>query len=155
MFKSVNSYICIAILLSLSLELFNLKSSRKLPTTKLKEEIMPEDRSNKVSCNNYRCEIELTLEVIGGKWKALILWELGNHGVIRFNEFQRYITEISQKMLTQQLRYLEKNKLITRKIYPVVPPMVEYSLTELGKKLIPILKEMDVWGKDYIFERDK
>lgn len=116
---------------------------------------MPEDRLNKVSCSNYRCEIELTLEIIGGKWKALILWELGNHEVIRFNEFQKHIPEITQKMLTQQLRNLEKNKLISRKIYPVVPPMVEYSLTGLGKKLMPILNEMDIWGKEYIAEREE
>ena len=111
---------------------------------------MPEDRLNKISCSNYKCEIELTLEIISGKWKALILWNLGNYGIIRFNEFKRRIPEITQKMLTQQLRDLENNKLISRKIYPQVPPMVEYSLTELGENLIPILEEMDKWGKNYI-----
>jgi DNA-binding HxlR family transcriptional regulator len=111
---------------------------------------MPEDRLNKISCSNYKCEIELTLEIISGKWKALILWNLGNYGTIRFNEFKRRIPGITQKMLTQQLRDLENNKLLTRKIYPQVPPMVEYSLTELGENLMPILEEMDKWGKDYI-----
>lgn len=111
---------------------------------------MPEDRLNKISCSNYKCEIELTLEIISGKWKALILWNLGNYGTIRFNEFKKRIPGITQKMLTQQLRDLEKNKLLSRKVYPQVPPMVEYSLTELGIKLIPILEEMDKWGKDYI-----
>lgn len=111
---------------------------------------MPEDRLNKISCSNYKCEIELTLEIISGKWKALILWNLGNYGIIRFNEFKRRIPEITQKMLTQQLRDLENNKLISRKVYPQVPPMVEYSLTELGENLIPILEEMDKWGKNYI-----
>ncbi len=111
---------------------------------------MPEDRRNKISCSNYKCEIELTLEIISGKWKALILWNLGNYGIIRFNEFKRRIPGITQKMLTQQLRDLENNKLVSRKVYPQVPPMVEYSLTELGERLIPILEEMDKWGKDYI-----
>ena len=110
---------------------------------------MPADRTNKVSCHNYRCEIEVTLEVIGGKWKSLIIWTLGLHDVIRFNEFKTLIPEISQKMLTQQLRDLEKNKLVSRKIYNQVPPMVEYSLTDMGKKLLPILKEMDTMGKRF------
>lgn len=111
---------------------------------------MPVDRTNKVSCHNYRCEIEVTLEVIGGKWKSLIIWTLGIHNVIRFNQFKHFIPEISQKMLTQQLRDLEKNKLVSRKIYNQVPPMVEYSLTETGQKLIPILTEMDNWGKEFV-----
>lgn len=111
---------------------------------------MPADRTNKVSCHNYRCEIEVTLEVISGKWKSLIIWTLGLHNVIRFNEFKNIIPEISQKMLTQQLRDLEKNKLVHRKIYNQVPPMVEYSLTDMGKKLLPILKEMDLWGKEFV-----
>ncbi|MEG1483532.1 winged helix-turn-helix transcriptional regulator [Clostridium sp.] len=111
---------------------------------------MPEDRTNKISCHNYRCEIEITLEVIGGKWKSLIIWTLGLHEIIRFNEFKHLIPEISQKMLTQQLRDLEKNKLVNRKIYNQVPPMVEYSLTEMGKKLLPILNDMDKWGKDFV-----
>lgn len=111
---------------------------------------MPADRNNKVSCHNYRCEIEVTLEVIGGKWKSLIIWTLGLHDVIRFNEFKNLIPEISQKMLTQQLRDLEKNNLVHREVYNQVPPMVEYSLTDMGKKLLPILKEMDLWGKEFV-----
>lgn len=118
---------------------------------------MPEDRKNKVSCSNYRCEIEVTLEVIGGKWKSLILWNLGEHGVIRFNEFKRIIPDISQKMLSQQLRDLESNKLVERKVYNQVPPMVEYSLAEMGQKLMPILKEMDIWGKEFVdkYKKDR
>jgi DNA-binding HxlR family transcriptional regulator len=111
---------------------------------------MPEDRQNKVSCSNYRCEIEITLEVISGKWKSLIMWHLGQEDVIRFNEFRRRIPDISQKMLTQQLRNLEEAGLVDRKIYQQVPPMVEYSLTDMGKELIPILDAMDVWGKKYV-----
>ena len=111
---------------------------------------MPKDRTNKVSCNNYRCEIEITLELISGKWKALLLWHLGNHKAIRFNEFRKIIPEITQKILTQQLRSLEEDGLIKRKVYNQVPPMVEYSLSEYGKNLMPILEEMDKWGKDYV-----
>ena len=111
---------------------------------------MPEDRLNKVSCSNYRCEIEVTLEILSGKWKSLILWNLHNHETIRFNEFKRLIPEITQKMLTQQLRDLAKNGLIEKKIYPQVPPMVEYFLTPLGKELIPILDAMDQWGKHFV-----
>jgi len=111
---------------------------------------MPKDRTNKVSCSNYRCEIEITLELISGKWKALILWNLGNHEIIRFNEFRRIIPEITQKMLTQQLRSLEENRLVNRKIYNQIPPMVEYSLSEEGRELMPILEQMDKWGKNYV-----
>ena len=116
---------------------------------------MPKDRTNKVSCSNYRCEIEVTLELISGKWKSLILWNLGNHEVIRFNEFRRITPEITQKMLTQQLRSLEADGLINRKVYNQVPPMVEYSLTEEGKKLMPILEQMDEWGKKYVDNYEK
>lgn len=111
---------------------------------------MPKDRTNKVSCSNYRCEIEVTLEIISGKWKALLMWNLGNEGVIRFNEFRRLIPGITQKMLTQQLRALEEDGLINRKVYNQVPPMVEYSLTEEGQELIPILELMDGWGKKHV-----
>ena len=115
-------------------------------------DFLPADRTNKVSCNHYRCEIEVTLEVIGGKWKSLILWNLGIHKVIRYNEFRTIIPDISQKMLTQQLRFLEKNLLINRKVYNQIPPMVEYSLTDLGERLLPILNQMDIWGKEFVNE---
>jgi len=111
---------------------------------------MPKNRTNKVSCSNYRCEIEVTLEIISGKWKALILWNLGIHEIIRFNEFRRIIPEITQKMLTQQLRTLEDDGLLNRKVFNQIPPMVEYSLSKEGKRLIPILEQMDKWGKNYV-----
>ncbi len=118
---------------------------------------MPKDRTHKVSCSSYRCEIEVTLEVISGKWKALLLWNLGNEEIIRFNEFRRIIPEISQKMLTQQLRSLEDDGLVIRTEYPQVPPMVEYSLSEMGLKLIPVLNAMDIWGKEFVdyYRNDK
>lgn len=111
---------------------------------------MPSERKNKVSCSNYRCEIELTMELISGKWKALLLWNLGLNETIRFNEFRRIIPEITQKMLTQQLRGLEEHNLVFRKVYNQVPPVVEYSLTDEGKKLLPILEAMDIFGKEYV-----
>lgn len=114
---------------------------------------MPEDRTNKVSCNNYRCEIELSLEIISGKWNALILWTLGTKGTKRFGELKKELNGVTQKMLTQQLRNLEKYNLIERTVYPEVPPVVEYSLTELGKTLMPVLESLDHWGKYFIEHR--
>ena len=111
---------------------------------------MPVYRTNKVSCSDYRCEIEITVELISGKWKALILWNLGNHEIIRFNEFRRIIPEITQKVLTDQLRALEEDGLVNRKVYNQVPPMVEYSLTGYGQRLMPILEQMDIWGKECV-----
>ncbi|WP_078429608.1 winged helix-turn-helix transcriptional regulator [Alkalihalobacterium alkalinitrilicum] len=96
------------------------------------------------------CEKELTLSVIGGKWKLIILWHLGNDGTKRFSELKKLVPNVTQKMLTNQLRELEEDQLITRKVYPEVPPRVEYSLTEHGESLIPILKMMYKWGKNYM-----
>jgi len=114
---------------------------------------MPEDRLNKVSCNNYRCEVEVFLEIVSGKWVSLILWELGHRGVLRFNELQKAIPGVTQKMLTQQLRFLEKNGIVIRTVYPEVPPVVEYTMTEMGKKIIPVFEMMDLWGKEYVDKR--
>lgn len=111
---------------------------------------MPDSRENKVSCSNYRCEIEVTLEILSGKWKALLIWNLHLHETIRYNEFRRLIPSITQKMLTQQLKDLEKYGIVSRKVYPSVPPMVEYRLTSLGQGLIPIMQSMDEWGKNYV-----
>ncbi|MDS0524288.1 helix-turn-helix transcriptional regulator [Clostridium sp. SHJSY1] len=111
---------------------------------------MPKNRLNKVSCSSYRCEIEVTLEVLSGKWKALIIWNLNIHKVIRYNEFKRLIPGITQKMLSQQLKDLERNGLVKRTVYHEVPPMVEYSLTKMAEDLIPILDAMDKWGKDFV-----
>lgn len=111
---------------------------------------MPKDRENKVSCQNFIYEMEVALEVVSGKWKAVIIWNLYEEEVIRFNEFLRIIPGITQKMLTQQLRNLEHANLINRKVYQTVPATVEYSLTPLGEELIPILKSLNSWGQKYI-----
>lgn len=98
---------------------------------------------------NYMCTFEITIDLIGGKWKPLIIWHLGNNGILRFNELKKTLPQITQKMLTQQLRELESDDLVSRKVYPQVPPKVEYTLTELGESIMPILKTMCIWGEDY------
>lgn len=96
------------------------------------------------------CEKELTLAIIGGKWKMLILWHLGKEGTKRFGELKALMPGITQRMLVNQLRELEAHLIVHREVYPVVPPRVEYSLTENGKSLLPILDAMYAWGKNYI-----
>ncbi|KIL42696.1 winged helix-turn-helix transcriptional regulator [Jeotgalibacillus soli] len=98
----------------------------------------------------FNCEKELTLSVIGGKWKMLILWHLGKEGTKRFGELKSLMPGITQRMLVNQLRELEEDLIVDRKVYPVVPPKVEYSLTEQGKTLMPILESMYNWGKNYM-----
>lgn len=97
----------------------------------------------------YRYPIDVTLELIGGKWKVAILYHLATE-TKRFSELKRQFTGITQKMLTQQLRELERDGLVNRKVYAEVPPRVEYSLTERGGSLIPVLNLMCQWGKDYL-----
>ena len=92
--------------------------------------------------------IEITLNLIGGKWKVLILWLLKDR-ILRFSELKRKIPKITQKMITNQLRELESDGLVHRKVYAQVPPKVEYSLTDLGKSFLPILKEMHKWGESF------
>lgn len=96
-----------------------------------------------------RCPVEVTLDMIGGKYKALILWHL-SAGPLRFSELRKKIAGATPKMLTQQLRELESDDLLHRKVFPVVPPKVEYSLTELGRSLMPLLKSMRDWGAGYM-----
>lgn len=96
----------------------------------------------------YHCPLEMTIDLIGGKWKVILLWNLSNQ-TLRFNEIRKIFPEATQKMLTQQLRDLEDNGLVSRKVYAQVPPKVEYSITEFGKSLMPILHEMNQWGTDY------
>lgn len=96
------------------------------------------------------CPIEETVKLIGHKWKVLILRNLHDDGIQRFNQLENGINGISQKMLTQQLRQMEADGLIIRKVYPEVPPRVEYSLSELGKSLKPVLDSMNIWGENYI-----
>lgn len=91
------------------------------------------------------CPVSITLNIIGGKWKLVILWHL-SQWTLRFSELEKCIPGITQKMLTQQLREMEKDKLISRKIYPEIPPRVEYSITEHGKSLHSVLESLEDWG---------
>lgn len=95
------------------------------------------------------CPVHATLELIGGKYKALILWALSD-GKLRFSQLRKKISNATPKMLTQQLRELEAHHLIHREVYPIIPPKVEYSLTETGKSLMPILTAMRDWGTQYL-----
>ena len=94
------------------------------------------------------CPVETTLTLIGDKWKVLILRDL-LPGTKRFGELKKSIGSVSQKVLTAQLRAMEENRLVHREVYAEVPPRVEYSLTELGKSLKPILDSMWAWGEGY------
>lgn len=96
-----------------------------------------------------KCAVGASIEVFGGKWKSIILYYLLNEGPIRFNELQRKVNGITQRMLTKQLKDLEQDGLIRRKAYPEVPPRVEYSLTTTGKTLEPILHLMRSWGEKH------
>ena len=98
----------------------------------------------------FHCTIEAAMCFIGGKYKPIILWHL-IEGVKRFNELQKLLPQATPRTLTMQLRELEYDGLIHREVYPVVPPKTEYSLTELGETLIPLVTELREWGK-YYFE---
>ena len=106
---------------------------------------------------HYNCPVEATLDVIGGKWKPLILWQLRAEK-LRFSGLQQSMQGISPKMLTKQLRELEADGLVLREAYPEIPPRVEYSLTEFGKTVLPVLDALCEWGNGYLcreYIRDK
>ena len=93
--------------------------------------------------------VHIAMSLIGGRWKGEILFQLMDHGMLRFAEMQRLIPGIRQKMLTRQLRALEHDGLVRRLVYPQVPPKVEYSLTDTGRTLQPVLAVLRDWGKDH------
>ena len=96
----------------------------------------------------YYCPVELAMDIIGGKWRAVILWYLMEN-TLRFYELKLVITSISERVLTRELRHLEKHRLIQRRVYPEVPPRVEYSLTDFGRKLVPLLEQVSGFGERY------
>jgi DNA-binding HxlR family transcriptional regulator len=100
------------------------------------------------------CPVEAALDLIDGKWKAVILYHLLND-TLRFNELRRRLSRITQRMLTRQLRELEANGLIHREIYAEMPPRVEYSLTALGRSLEPVVRMLWTWGNDYLAGRQR
>lgn len=108
---------------------------------------------SEINTNRYNCPVEATIELIGGKYKSVILWHLMGK-TLRYSEIHRLVSKATDKMLAQQLRELESSGLISRKVYPVVPPKTEYSLTDFGRTLVPILDAMCDWGADYLNARD-
>jgi len=106
-------------------------------------------KMKEIGGKSYRCFFELTLTVIGGKWKPIILYLLAREGIMRFSDLRREITGVTERMLSRQLRELEQDGLVNREVYKQVPPKVEYSLTKLGGSLIPILMSMREWGVAY------
>lgn len=99
------------------------------------------------------CEMEVTLKIIGGKYKPLIINFLIQNGTKRFHEILNYLPSISQKTLTKQLKELEQEGLISRTLYPQVPPKVEYAITEKGNSLQPLLESMCEWGERNLSDR--
>jgi DNA-binding HxlR family transcriptional regulator len=92
--------------------------------------------------------VELSLDIIGGKWKIPIIWRLKDDSK-RYGELRRSLPKVTHKMLTQQLRQLEQAEIITRKVFPEIPPKVEYRLTLLGKSVIPVIDLLREWGEEY------
>lgn len=111
-------------------------------------EDLRKDVLKKVKNGTFNCEKELTLSLINGKWKITTIYHLGHDGAMRFNEIKRLFPTITHKVLTSQLRELEEDGLIHREVFPEVPPRVEYSLTELGESLMPIIQSMYLWGQE-------
>ncbi|MEO6893484.1 MAG: helix-turn-helix domain-containing protein [Ginsengibacter sp.] len=102
------------------------------------------------TCNDYVCSVDFAFKRIGGKYKGRILWHLGENKILRYGALSRIIEDATPKMLTQSLRELEDDKLVSRKVYHEVPPKVEYSLTEVGQELIPFITYLKIWGDKQI-----
>ncbi len=102
----------------------------------------------KIDGTFFYCPVDLTLSVIGGRWKGLVFWNL-REGPKRYGELKKILVGINDKMLSQVLRELERHEVISRKVYEVIPPKVEYSLTKEGKKLLPVMQMMETWGNKF------
>ena len=100
----------------------------------------------------YNCPVDAILGVIGGKYKPIILFHLMD-GTLRFSELRKFLPQATPKMLTQQLRELEADGIIHREVYPVVPPKTEYSLTDFGRTMSPVLNAMCEWGKEHMADK--
>ncbi|RWR03049.1 HxlR family transcriptional regulator [[Pantoea] beijingensis] len=99
------------------------------------------------------CSMEAALHIMGGKWKGVILYHLFKDGTLRFSELQRHLVSINHRLLTKQLRELEEDGLVIRQVYPVVPPKVEYSLSDEGKELNGLMLELSFWGRKWLERR--
>lgn len=107
-----------------------------------------ENNPANVECTDLTCPVEITLSIIGGKWKGVLIYHLLD-GKKRFNELKRLMTNITHRMLTLQLRELEKNGIVKRTVYAEVPPKVEYELTDFGMSIEPIISAIYKWGTEY------
>lgn len=113
---------------------------------------MLKELQNQYKNGEVLCLVDLTMRVIGGKWKAIIIWHIGEQKILRYGEIKKLLGKISPKMLTQQLRELESCGLINRKVYNQIPPKVEYSLSKKGESIRPILKQMCDWSMENIID---
>lgn len=108
---------------------------------------------NDICFDLVNCPVKATLDLIGGKWKTMILYLISND-INRFGKLEMTLRDISKQMLTSQLRELEHDGMIERVIYPVIPPKVEYFLTEKGKSILPIIQQMKLWGQEHAFPKN-
>jgi len=99
----------------------------------------------------YYCPVDLTLQIVGGRWKGIVIWNL-REGTKRFSELKRILVVINDKMLSQVLKELEQHGVVHRQVYSVVPPKVEYSLTDEGRKLVPIMQAMSEYGSEFVVD---
>jgi len=113
------------------------------------EPVIQPCKDKELGGKTYRCYFELTLQVMGGKWKPIILYHLATEGVMRFSELRRSMQGVTERMLARQLRELEADCIVSRTVYREVPPRVEYALTRLGEGLVPILRDLRDWGSAY------
>lgn len=103
----------------------------------------------KFNNKEYKCSLEAAMDLLGGKWRSLILWHLIQED-LRFSQIQKILYGISKKVLSEHLRVLEKNDLIIRVVHPTVPPSVEYKISEKGKTLTNALNQIELWGREYL-----
>lgn len=104
---------------------------------------------DKKKAASFHCTLEATQAIMAGKYKALIIWHLADAGVMRFSNLQRELPQATPKMLSQQLKEMIEDGLVHRKLYPVVPPRTEYTLTPMGQTLVPLIHTMCEWGEAY------
>jgi DNA-binding HxlR family transcriptional regulator len=121
------------------------KFSKKIKLFKMV--IHGEEKSIILRGDTFHCALDVTMHFIGGKWKTVVLWYLKN-GKKRFSELKKHIPDITEKMLSLQLKTLEEDGIVKRTLYPEVPPRVEYELTDFGKTLLPMLEEIALWGRN-------
>jgi len=122
---------------------------------RLMSDTLREEIRKKILNGDFNCEKELTLSIFSGKWKVVILWHLGVEGPHRFSDLQKLFPKISHKILSNQLRELMEDGIIHREVFPEIPPRVEYSITELGITLLPIVEMMYEWGQKRMVDLKK